>query len=67
MRMKNKTKDFKAKSKEWWEVAEECFTRELDNNHVQHKVDERIMRYKLEAYKKKIQILSMGVQQIQRY
>jgi len=32
MRTKNKMKDFKAKSEEWWEVAEEYFTKELENN-----------------------------------
>ncbi len=45
-------KDFEAKSKEWWEVVEEYFTKELQKNLVQHKVDKRIMRYKLEAYQK---------------
>jgi hypothetical protein len=34
MTMKNKMKDFKAKSKEWWEVAEEYFTKELEKNMV---------------------------------
>jgi hypothetical protein len=28
------------------------FTKELEKNLVKHKVDERIMRYKLEAYQK---------------
>jgi hypothetical protein len=62
MRMKDKMKDFEAKSKEWWEVVEEYFTKELENNIVQHKVDERILRYKLKAYKKKFQISFMVVQ-----
>jgi len=62
MRMKDKMKDFEAKSKEWWEVIEEYFTKELENNIVQHKVDERILRYKLKAYKKKFQISFMVVQ-----
>jgi hypothetical protein len=53
MRTKIKMKDFKAKSKEWWEVVEEYFTKELQKNLAQHKVDKRIMRYKLEAYQKK--------------
>jgi hypothetical protein len=52
MRTKIKMKDFEAKSKEWWEVVEEYFTKELQKNLVQHKVDKRIMRYKLEAYQK---------------
>jgi hypothetical protein len=34
MRTKNKMKDFKEKSKEWWEVTEEYFTKELENNLV---------------------------------
>jgi len=50
MRTKDRMKDSEAKSKEWWEVAEEYFTKELENNIVQHKVDERILRYKLKAY-----------------
>jgi hypothetical protein len=54
MRTKNKMKDFEAKSEEWWEVAEEYFTKKLENNIVQHKADEIILRYKLEAYQKKI-------------
>jgi hypothetical protein len=52
MKMKNKMKDSKAKFEEWWEVVEEYFTKELENNLVQHRADERIMRYKLEAYQK---------------
>jgi len=52
MKMKNKMKDSKAKFEEWWEVVEEYFTKELENNLVQHRADERIMTYKLEAYQK---------------
>jgi hypothetical protein len=51
MKTKNKTKDFEAESKEWWEVAKDYFTKELEKNLAQHRVDERIMRYKL-AYQK---------------
>ncbi len=47
-------KDFEAKSKEQWEVAEEYFTKELEKNLAQHKTNERILRYKLETYQKKI-------------
>jgi hypothetical protein len=54
MKTKNKMKDFEAKSKEWWEVVKEYFTKELEKSPAQHKVDERILRYKLEAYQKKI-------------
>ncbi len=32
MRMKDKMKDSKAKSEEWWEVGEEYFTKELEKN-----------------------------------
>jgi len=32
MRTKNKKKDFEAKSKEWWEVAEEYFIKEFEKN-----------------------------------
>jgi hypothetical protein len=52
MRIKNKMKDFKVESKEWWEVVEEYFTKELEKNLAQHRVNERILRYKLEAYQK---------------
>jgi hypothetical protein len=31
-RMKNKMKDSKTKFEEWWEVIEEYFTKELENN-----------------------------------
>jgi hypothetical protein len=50
MRMKNKMKDFDIKFEEWWEVVEEYFTKELEKKLVQHRVDERILKYKLEAY-----------------
>ncbi len=45
--MKNKMKDSEVESEEWWEVVEEYFTKELEKNLVQHRVDERIMKYKL--------------------
>jgi hypothetical protein len=32
MKTKNKMKDFDAKSEEWWEVAKEYFTKELEKN-----------------------------------
>ncbi len=47
-------KDFEVKYEEWWEVTKEYFIKELVNNLVQHKVDERIPRYKLEVYQIKI-------------
>jgi len=42
MRTKNKMNDSKVESKEWWEVAEEYFTKELEKNLAQHKANERI-------------------------
>jgi peptide subunit release factor 1 (eRF1) len=50
MRTKNKMKDFEAKFEEWWEVAKEYFTKELEKNLIQHRVDELILKYKLETY-----------------
>jgi hypothetical protein len=41
MRTKNKMKDFEAQYKEWWEVAEEYYKKESENNLIQHKADER--------------------------
>ncbi len=61
MRMKNKMKDCEAKFEEWWEVAQEYFTKELEKNLAVHRVDEKFMRYKLEAYQKKFQILCMVI------
>ncbi len=34
MRMKNKMKDSKVESKEWWEVAKKYFIKELEKNLV---------------------------------
>jgi hypothetical protein len=48
MRTMNKMNDFDAKFKEWWEV-----TKELEKNLVQHKIDERNLKYKLEIYQRK--------------
>ncbi len=49
----NKMKDFEAQSKEWWEVADEYFAKELEKNLVQYRTNERILKYKLEVIKKK--------------
>jgi hypothetical protein len=46
MRTKNKMKDSEAKSKEWWEVVKRKLQR----------IWKRIMRYKLEAYQKRIHL-----------
>ncbi len=41
MRTKNKMKDFEAQFKEWWEVVKEYYKKELENNLIQHRADER--------------------------
>ncbi len=41
MRTNNKM-DFEVEFEEWWEVGKEYFTKKLEKNLVQHKVDERI-------------------------
>jgi hypothetical protein len=46
-------KDYDAKSKEWWEVVEEYFAKELEKNLAQHRANEKNFRYKLEIYQKK--------------
>jgi hypothetical protein len=51
MRTNNKLKDSDVESKEWWEVAEEYFMK-LEKNLTHHRTNERILRYKLEAYQK---------------
>ncbi len=45
-------KDSREKFEEWWEVVNEYFTKELEKNLARHKANERILRYKLEAYQK---------------
>jgi len=45
-------KNSEAKYEEWWEVAKEYFIKELDNSLAHHRADEKIMKYKLEAYEK---------------
>ncbi len=47
-------KDSNVEFWEWWEVAEEYFAKELEKNLTQHRVNERILRYKLKIYHKKI-------------
>ncbi len=64
MKTKNKMKDSEVESNEWWEVVEEYFTKELEKNLAQHKANERILRYKLEAYPKKFQISFVVIEQI---
>ncbi len=52
MKTNNNMKDFNVEFEEWWEVVEEYFAKELEKNLAQHRVDERILRYKLEVYHK---------------
>ncbi len=47
-------KNSEAGFEEWCEIVEEYFTNELEKNMAQHRAYEKIMRYKLEAYQKKI-------------
>ncbi len=61
MRMKNKIKDSKVKFEKWWEVAEEYFIKELEKNLAQHRANEKILSYKLEAYQKKFQISFVAI------
>ncbi len=39
--------DFDVEFKQWWEVA-----KELEKNLVQHKIDEKNLKYKLEMYQR---------------
>jgi hypothetical protein len=50
VKTKSKMKDFYAKSKEWLEVAEEYFSKELEKNLAQHRVDDKNYIYKLKVY-----------------
>ncbi len=52
MKTKNKMKDYEVESKEWWEVVKKYFTKELEINLAQHRVNETILWYKLEAYQR---------------
>jgi hypothetical protein len=52
MRTKSKMKDFDAKFKEWWEVANKYFSKDLETHLTQYKVDERTYKYKLECIRK---------------
>ncbi len=54
MRTNNKMKDFEAKFEEWWEVVEEYFAKELESNLVHRRIDEVILKYKLEIYQKNL-------------
>jgi len=60
-------KDFEAKSKEWWEVVEEYFTKELQKNLAQHKVDKELWGISWKLIKRIFQISFVAIQQVQRY
>jgi hypothetical protein len=40
--------DFDVESKEWWEVVDKYFAKELEKNLAQHRANERNLKYKLE-------------------
>jgi len=67
MKTNNKMKDYEEEYKDWWEVVKEYFAKELEKNLTQHKVDEIILRYKLEVYQKNFIDFVYGVQQGQRH
>ncbi len=52
MKTNNKMKNYASEFEEQWEVTKEYFMKKLENNLAQHKTNERIIRYKLEAYQK---------------
>ncbi len=52
MKTKNKMKDFEVEFEEWWEVAEEYFTKESKKNLAYYRNDERILKYQLEVFQK---------------
>ncbi len=45
-------KDFEVEFEEWWEVAEEYFTKESKKNLAYYRNDERILKYQLEVFQK---------------
>jgi hypothetical protein len=47
-------KESEVEFEEWWEVVDKYFTNELEKNLVQHIINEKIMKYKLESYQKKL-------------
>jgi hypothetical protein len=61
MRTKNMMKDYEAQFEEWWEVAKENFTKELEKNLTQHRANERILKYELEAYQKNFPNFIYGI------
>jgi len=64
MKTKNKMMDSEAEFEEWCEVAKEYFTKELEENLAQHRINERIMQYKLEAYQKNFPNFIYAIQQV---
>jgi hypothetical protein len=45
-------KDYDVEFEEWWEVAKEYFSKELEKNLAHHRANERKYEYKLEVYQK---------------
>jgi len=66
MRTKNKM-DSAVEFAKWWEVVKEYFTKELEKNLTQHRIDERILRYKLEAYQKNFVNFIYNIQPVHKY
>ncbi len=60
-------KDSEAELEEWWEVAEEYFTKELEKNLAHHRANEKNLKYKLEVIKRIFQISFVAIQQAQKY
>ncbi len=54
-------KDFEVESEEWWGVAKEYFTKELENNLAHHKANERIQGTSWKLIKRIFQILFVVV------
>ncbi len=67
MWINNNMKDFDAKSKEWWEVAEEYFAKELEKIWTNTELMRECTSTSLRYIKKKFQILYVEVQQAQKH
>jgi hypothetical protein len=67
MRTNNKMKDSEAESKEWWEVVEEYFTKEMEKNWLNIELRKIFCNTNWKLIKRIFQISSMVVQQMQRY
>ncbi len=61
MRMKNKRKDYEPKFEEWWEVAKEYFTKELEKILAQRRVYEIILSISWKLIERIFQILYVEI------